>query len=450
VTVDQGLTDMHSAPAPYLGEATAAFARIGILSFGGPAGQIALMHRVLVEEKRWLDEPRFLHALNYCMLLPGPEAMQLATYSGWLLHGIRGGLIAGLLFVLPGAALLIALSALYMAAGDVPLVEGLLFGLKAAVLAIVLEALVKVSRRALKGPFMVALAVAAFLGIALFQIPFPIIVLGAGVIGAIAHVLLGQAQGAVGAADAAPPLELPEWARPTLGRFVATTTIWLAIWLVPLALLYATLGAQNVFAQQASFFSIMAAVTFGGAYAVLAWVAQQAVDVYGWLRPDEMLTGLGLAETTPGPLILVLAFVGFLGGARQAGLDSMLGGVLGGLVTLWFTFVPCFLWIFAGAPYVETVRNVRWLASALSAVTAAVVGVIANLAVWFGLHVLFARLTERSFGPATLLVPDFATFDPVAALIAVAAAVALLRYHLNMVLVLAVAALAGAATLMLG
>jgi chromate transporter len=426
-------------------EATRTFAKIGLLSFGGPAGQIALMHRILVDEKRWLDEPRFLHALNYCMLLPGPEAMQLATYAGWLLHGVRGGLVAGLLFVLPGALVITLLSALYLTVGDVPLVQGLLFGLKAAVLAVVLEALIKVSKRALKDWAMVALAIAAFIAIAFLKLPFPLIIAAAALIG----VFIGRTGATAGTnAKAATDesitqIEMPEWTRPNWRRFLLTLAVWLAIWFVPLFALHAFLGSANVFSAEASFFSTMAAVTFGGAYAVLAYVAQQAVEVYGWLRPDEMLTGLGLAETTPGPLILVLVFVGFLGGARLSGLDALAGGLLGAAVTLWFTFVPCFLWIFVGAPYVETVRNVRWLASALSAVTAAVVGIIANLAVWFSLHVLFAHVGEWAIGPLSLPAPDLATVDLAAAVIAVAAGVALIRYHQNMIAVLAAAALAG-------
>jgi chromate transporter len=428
---------------PSFGEATRTFAKIGLLSFGGPAGQIALMHRVVVDEKRWLNEPRFLHALNYCMLLPGPEAMQLATYIGWLMHGVKGGLVAGLLFLLPGAAILIALSTVYLLLGEVTIVQGLLFGLKAAVLAVVLEALIKLSRRALKSGWMVVLAIAAFFGIAFLQIPFPVIVLGAAVIGAGVH--LATQTSMADRADTLDEILLPEWARPSWARFLGTTTIWLAIWFVPLLVLYVTLGGGNVYTQEASFFSIMAAVTFGGAYAVLAYVAQQAVEVYGWLRPDEMLTGLGLAETTPGPLILVLVFVGFLGGARLSGLEPVTGGIAGAIVTLWFTFVPCFLWIFAGAPYVERVRNVRWLASALAAVTAAVVGVIANLALWFAMHVLFTRITDVRAGPLVFPVPELSTFDYSAAIIAVAAGVALIRLHANMFLVLAGAALAGMA-----
>jgi chromate transporter len=434
----------ETAARPTMTDLVRVFGKIGLVSFGGPAGQIALMHRELVEEKKWLDEPRFLHALNYCMMLPGPEAMQLATYAGWLMHGVRGGLIAGLLFVLPGAAVLIALSALYLALGDVTIVEGLLFGLKAAVLAIVLEALVKVSKRALKNSLMVTIAIVAFVGIAFLQIPFPVIILSAAAIGAMVHAMTPHVD-----APAAPPVPMPHRGEATLGRLASTTAIWLAIWLGPLLLLALALGAQHVYTQQAGFFSIMAAVTFGGAYAVLAWVAQQAVEVYGWLRPDEMLTGLGLAETTPGPLILVLLFVGFLGGARLSGWEPFLGGIGGAIVALWFTFVPCFLWIFAGAPFVEKLRNVRWLTAALSAVTAAVVGVIANLAVWFGLHVLFARLDDVMAGPLRVLVPDPASFDPAAALIALAAAIALMVLRVNLLLVLAAAALAGMGWLLL-
>ncbi|WP_269930631.1 chromate efflux transporter [Aminobacter sp. HY435] len=433
-------------PAPSFGEATRTFAKIGLLSFGGPAGQIALMHKILVDEKRWLDEPRFLHALNYCMLLPGPEAMQLATYSGWLLHGIRGGLVAGLLFVLPGAVVITALSAIYMTVGHITLVQGLLFGLKAAVLAVVLEALIKVSRRALKNGSMVILAIAAFVAIAFLKLPFPLIVLAAAAIGALLH-LTGLAGSVVARAgdEGDVAYTMPEWTKPSARRFFTTLGAWLAIWFLPLVVLWQAFGPDHVYTTEAVFFSKMAAVTFGGAYAVLAYVAQQAVEVYGWLKPDEMLTGLGLAETTPGPLILVLVFVGFLGGARLSALAPLAGGVAGAVVTLWFTFVPCFLWIFVGAPYVETVRNVRWLASGLAAVTAAVVGIIANLAVWFALHVLFGSFREIAWGPLVLPAPDFGRFDWVAAGIAVGAGLALVRYKANMIVVLAASALAGMA-----
>ncbi|MBB6464215.1 chromate transporter [Aminobacter lissarensis] len=430
---------------PSFAEATRTFAKIGLLSFGGPAGQIALMHKILVDEKRWLDEPRFLHALNYCMLLPGPEAMQLATYSGWLMHGVRGGLVAGLLFVLPGALVISALSAIYLTVGHVTLVQGLLFGLKAAVLAVVLEALIKVSKRALKNGNMVILAIAAFVAIAFLKLPFPLIIAAAATSGALMHVLGATTSKALSKVEPEIAYAMPEWTKPSARRFFSTLAVWLAIWFVPLIALWQLLGPGHVFTAEATFFSKMAAVTFGGAYAVLAYVAQQAVEVHGWLKPDEMLTGLGLAETTPGPLILVLVFVGFLGGARLSALAPLTGGVAGAAVTLWFTFVPCFLWIFVGAPYVETLRNVRWLARALSAVTAAVVGIIANLAVWFALHVLFGNVGEVNWGPFALPVLDFGSFDWLAAIIAVAAGVALIRFHANMIAVLAVSALAGMA-----
>ena len=440
---------MKSVSSPGLGEVISVFGRIGLVSFGGPAGQIALMHRILVDEKRWLDEPRFLHALNYCMLLPGPEAMQLATYTGWLVQGVRGGLIAGLLFLLPGALVLMTLSTIYLLTGEVTVVQGLLFGLKAAVLAVVLEALIKVSKRALRNRWMVGVAVAAFVSIAFLHLPFPVVVLAAAVLGAVGHFLAGG--NASGNADIAAPLtEMPEWTRSSWSRFIMTTATWLAIWLGPLVLLHVFLGGGHVFSQEATFFSVMAAVTFGGAYAALAWVAQQAVEVYGWLRPDEMLTGLGLAETTPGPLILVLAFVGFLGGARLLGLDPVLGGIGGALVALWFTFAPSFLFVFAGAPYVETVRNVRWLAAALAAVTGAVVGVIANLALWFALHVLFAEVREVGLGPASVAVPNFASIDLAALAIAAAAAVALFYFKANMMIVLAASAAAGTVWALVG
>ena len=430
--------DGHFQQGPSFGELVRVFGRIGLTSFGGPAGQIAMMHRELVDERRWLDETRFLHALNYCMLLPGPEAMQLATYVGWLMHGVRGGIVAGLLFLLPGAALIVALSSLYFFFGSVPAVDGLLFGLKAAVLAVVLEALLRVARRALKTRAAWLIAVAAFAAIALFAVPFPIVILLAGVAGALLPRKTGDA---VQAEDDA--RVMPDWTRPTAGRLLRTVAVWTAIWLLPLALLTGLLGGSHVLAVEARFFSVMAMVTFGGAYAVLAYVAQQAVEVLGWLRPDEMLTGLGLAETTPGPLILVLAFVGFLGAARQSGFDPLVGGMAGALVALWFTFVPCFLWIFAGAPYMERVRGVAWLRAALDAVTAGVVGVIANLGFWFALHVLFAEVATASYGLLSVPVPTLSSFDPLAALIAVAAGIALLRWHVNLLIVLAGAMVAG-------
>jgi chromate transporter len=416
------------------------FGRIGLLSFGGPAGQIALMHRELVEERSWLDEPRFLHALNFCTLLPGPEAMQLATYSGWLLRGVAGGLLAGLLFILPGFAVIMGLSVLYFYHGDLPVVAGLLFGLKAAVLAIVVEALIKVSKRALKSRLAWALAILAFIGIAFLKLPFPLIVLGAGAIGIVTSIAMRSGQsGAANPAREAAATPLPGLAGPTL----RTVLVWGAIWLAPLVALTILPGIPEAFSAMAAFFSKAAIVTFGGAYAVLAYVGQQAVEVHGWLRPGDMLVGLGLAETTPGPLILVLVFVGFLGGAREAGLDPLSGGLIGGSLALFFTFAPCFLWIFAGAPHIERLRSVKWLTAGLAAITAAVVGVISNLAVWFALHVLFESVGEVVRGPFTLPAPDPSSLNAAALVIALGTGVALLRYHLNLFVVLGGATLAG-------
>lgn len=414
------------------GEVFATFGRIGLVSFGGPAGQIALMHKVLVEEKRWLDEARFLHALSFCMLLPGPEAMQLATYAGWSLKGWRGGLIAGLLFVLPGAAVITALSALFLAFGQVPLVAGLLFGLKAAVLALVIEALLRVAKRALRNGAARMIAVTAFFAIALLDIPFPLVIAAAALAGAMTS-------GGAPVAGATLAENGGGWREASRSALV-----WGALWLIPLAALLLLPDVPAVLADEALFFSKMAVVTFGGAYAVLAYVAQQAVEVYRWLTPGEMLTGLGLAETTPGPLILVLVFVGYLGGARLSGWGEMAGGLAGAGVTLWFTFVPCFLWVLAGAPFVERLRRIGWLTAALAGVTAAVVGVIANLALWFGLHTLFGVVGEAAWGPFTIPVPDMSTFDWRAGLIAALAGVALLRLRWNLFAVLGLAALAGA------
>ena len=371
-------------------DALAVWWRIGLLSFGGPAGQIALMHRILVEEKRWIDETRFLHALNYCMVLPGPEAQQLATYIGWLLHGVRGGLVAGLLFILPGACAILALSWLYVLLGDLQLVEGLFFGMKAAVLAIVVQALLRIAARALRGPLQGALAVAGFVALFAFALPFPLVVLGAGVLGYLAARLRQHAHPAVEA------LPAPE-RRPGTGQ---AALVCLLLWLGTVLGLHLLLGPQSVFTQLADFFSRMAVVTFGGAYAVLSYVAQQGVEQYQWLQPGEMLDGLGLAETTPGPLILVTQFVGFLAAWREGGAEpSLLAATVGALLTTWVTFLPCFLWIFAGAPYVERLRSQTALSAALAAITAVVVGVIANLALWFALNLLFRETMQiASFG----------------------------------------------------
>lgn len=379
-------------------EAVLTWLRIGLLSFGGPAGQIALMHRILVEEKGWLEEQRFLHALNYCMLLPGPEAQQLATYTGWLLHGVRGGLVAGLLFVLPGALAIFGLSVLYFQLGSVSVVEGLFFGLKAAVLAIVLQALWRIAGRALSGPLSWTLAGGGFVSLFVFGLPFPLVVLGAGVIGYLAARLYAE-PGATGDSAPLPPAER----RPGTRR---AALVCLLLWGATVAGLFVLLGGEDVFTRIAGFFSVMAVVSFGGAYAVLAYVAQQAVEAYQWLQPGEMLDGLGLAETTPGPLILVTQFVGFLAAAREAGFESpWLAGGLGALLTTWVTFLPCFVWIFLGAPYVEKLRGHRALSAALTAITAAVVGVIANLALWFSLNFLFTDTRRVDAGMLDLLLP---------------------------------------------
>jgi chromate transporter len=440
---------------PTLAEATRVWAKIGLLSFGGPAGQIALMHKELVEERRWIGEQRFLHALNYCMLLPGPEAQQLAVYIGWLMHRTLGGLIAGLLFILPGALVMLGLSILYVLYRDVPLIEGVFFGVKAAVLAVVIEAGLRISRRALKNGAMVAIAIAAFVAIFLFRAPFPLIILAAGLIGWIGHRLRPDLFGAGGGHGAAGPDVVGivdgmfargemEHARPSTPKALRTLAIWLPLWLGPLLALWLATGTASVWTQMSAFFSTMAVVTFGGAYAVLAYVAQAAVETYGWLRAGEMVDGLGLAETTPGPLILVLQFVGFLAGFRAPGaLPPLLAGSLGALLTVWVTFAPCFLWIFLGAPYVEALRGNKALSAALSTITAAVVGVIMNLALWFGLHVLFREVRRLDIVGLSPDWPVLASLDWRAALLSAAAMVAMLRFKVGMIPTLAACAAAG-------
>lgn len=411
-------------------EAVAVWARIGVLSFGGPAGQIALMHRVLVDERKWLDEQTFLSALNFCMLLPGPEAMQLATYAGWRLHGVRGGLAAGLLFVLPGAFVILALSMIYGAYGNLPLIQGLFLGIKAAVLAIVVEALLRIARRGLKRSSDWAVAAAAFVAIYALRVPFPIVIAAAAAVGYL------RAQG-----DPSPPPQLQ--AMTSRATTVRTVAVWLAIWVLPLAAVVLAFPQVTVFRDLAVFFSKMAVVTFGGAYAVLSYVAQEGVATYGWLRPGEMVDGLGLAETTPGPLILVNAFVGYLGALRfYEGGVSVTNGIIGWAITLWATFAPCFLWIFAGAPYIERINGMPRLKSALSAVTAAVVGVILNLTVWFSLNVLFGHVAEVHAGPLHLHWPDWASISWPAALLAVLAATLVFVFHRGIAATLAVCAAA--------
>jgi chromate transporter len=426
-----------------LAEATAAWLRIALLSFGGPAGQIAVMHRIVVDEKRWVSEERFLHALNYCMLLPGPEAQQLATYLGWLMHGTRGGLIAGGLFILPGALAIMALSIVYVAFGQLGIVAALFFGLKAAVLAIVLQAVARVGGRALKTRSMRALAVVALLAIMIFDVPFPLIVLGAGLIG-----WLGNRSGLMPARVASDggDDDLVTTADRSSAQTLRVTAVWLVLWLTPVAALLVGLGPGNVFSQLAVFFSKMALVTFGGAYAALAYVAQLAVDHYGWLRPGEMLDGLGMAETTPGPLIMVLQFVGYVAAYRAPGvLPPVAAGVLGGLLTTWVTFAPCFLWIFLGAPYIERLRGNAALSAALAAITAAVVGVMLNLALWFALHTIFREVRKLPVAGLSLDLPVLASFNPWAALLAGGAMVAVFRFKAGTGVVLLLCSGAGLA-----
>ncbi|MGF7149688.1 chromate transporter [Sphingomonas zeicaulis] len=444
------------------GEAVAVWARIAALSFGGPAGQIAVMHRILVDEKRWIGEARFLHALNYCMLLPGPEAQQLAIYIGWLLHRTKGGLVAGALFVLPGLIAILALSYAYVLLGHLPLIEGLFFGLKAAVLAIVVQAVIRVGSRALGNGTMRAIAAFAFAAIFLFGLPFPLVVLLAGLIGflggraGLAAFSGGGGHRRAGGAvledrDSALGEALPAHARPDARWSLSICGALLLLWLAPVAALALLRGPDDVFSRIAIFFSQMAVVTFGGAYAVLAYVAQQAVEGYGWLRPGEMLDGLGMAETTPGPLIMVTQFVGFLAAFRNAGsLPPLLAATLGGLLTTWVTFLPCFLWIFAGAPFVERLRSNQALSAALAAIAAAVVGVILNLALWFAIHTLFGRVEPVAFAGGRLDVPVLASFNAPAAILALAAAAALFRFRLGVPIVLLLSAALGAIIVLAG
>jgi chromate transporter len=435
-----------------LGEAARVWAKIALLSFGGPAGQIAVMHRILVEERKWIGEARFLHALNYCMLLPGPEAQQLATYIGWLMHRTRGGLIAGILFVLPGMAAIMALSWIYALAGKLGAVAALFFGLKAAVLAIVAEAVRRIGARALTNNALRAVAGTAFVAIFLLGVPFPLIVLAAAAVGyaggrlGAAAFSGGGGHGPQAADDSLLGDSIPDHAVPKLGWALRVSAVFLLLWLAPVGLLYAFAGPDSVFTRIALFFSQMAVVTFGGAYAVLAYVAQQAVEHHHWLAPGEMLDGLGMAETTPGPLIMVTQFVGFMGAWRHpGGLEPLLAATLGGLLTTWVTFTPCFLWIFLGAPFAEKLRSNRALSSALTAITAAVVGVVLNLALWFALHSLFREVREVEAGPIRFDLPILASVDVAACVLAAAALVAIFRFRLGAPAVLAGCAAAGMA-----
>jgi chromate transporter len=432
-------------------EAFWVWVRVAIYSFGGPAGQMAVMHKILVEEKKWVDESRFLHALNYTMLLPGPEAQQLATYIGWLLHKVPGGLVAGTLFVLPGFSAILVLSILYAQFQEVTIVQALFYGLKPAVLAIVVEAVIRIGRRALRNVIMIGLAAAAFVAIFFFDVAFPLIIIAAGLIGYLggrywpekfhvirSHKLANQLDGTREQSAVADTAVSAPHTQPSTRRAIKVLVVCLTLWFVPLLILALWLGPDNVFTQIGLFFSQAAVVTFGGAYAVLAYIAQEAVGTYGWLQPGEMLDGLGMAETTPGPLVQVVQFVGFMGAYRHPGpLSPLWAGVLGSILTTWVTFVPCFLWIFLGAPYIEYLRGRKALSTALSGITAAVVGVILNLAAWFAVQTLFGQVDERYWGPLRLYVPHWATIDWAALFIALAAFVALFRFKTGMMLTLA-------------
>jgi chromate transporter len=426
---------------PSFGEAFRVWLKIGCVNFGGPAGQIAMMHRVLVDEKKWIDEPRFLHALNFCMLSPGPEAQKLATYVGWLLHGVRGGLVAGILFVIPGALVMLGLSLLYALGRGVPIVDGALFGIKAAVLVIVLEALIRIGKRALKTSVMYGIAGAAFIGIFFFSVPFPVIVVLAALVG---YFVSQSSPARMGLKD-----DIGAIAKPAPDRWrqaLVASVVGLLVWWTPVALVAVALSGDHVLVTIGTFFSKLAVVSFGGAYALLAYMAQQAVETHHWMTAPEMVDGLGLAETTPGPLILVTQFVGFLAGFRNAAPFSPVGaGVLGAAMTTWVTFVPSMLWIFAGAPFVEQLRANQKLSGALAAITAAVVGVILNLSVWFALHVLFGQVEERHLG-----ILRWYAFDPLAldfktAGLAVIAAVLAFWFHRGLIEVVAVMAALGIA-----
>jgi chromate transporter len=435
-----------------LGTAFRVWCKVAVLSFGGPAGQIAVMHRILVEEKRWVSEDRFLHALNYCMLLPGPEAQQLATYTGWLLHRTLGGLMAGLLFILPGFLSILLLSMIYVSFPDSILVQGVFYGLKPAIVAVVIEAVLRIGRRSLKNSTMVGVAFAAFVAIFFFQVPFPLIVLSAGLIGFIGGrirpdvfvVLGGHASKSSSADTNLISDHQKETGAPSWKRSAVVLAIWLPLWFVPIVMLAIFTGRESVFTQEAVFFSKSAVVTFGGAYSVLSYIAEEAVSTYGWLKPAEMMDGLGMAETTPGPLIQVVQFVGFMGAYRNPGsLDPMVAGILGSLITTWVTFVPCFLWIFLGAPYIESLRGRRSLNAALSTITAAVVGVILNLSIWFALHTLFGVINETSWNGVRLLIPEWSTVDFAALLLCLSAFVSLFVVRRGVLRTLALSSLVG-------
>ncbi|MSO85826.1 MAG: chromate efflux transporter [Rhodospirillales bacterium] len=434
-----------------LGDALKVWLRVAALSFGGPVAQIAVMHRIVVEEKRWIGEERFLHALNYCMLLPGPEATQMAVYLGWLLNRAWGGFLAGFLFVLPGVIVMMILSVFYAGYGEVPVVAAVFYGIKAAVLAIVIEAVIRIGKRALKTDAQIAIAALAFIAIFFLDAPFPLIIIAAGVAGFVGSrawpTQFAPAAGHGRAAPMPPPVIAEERlysVEPSARRAVSISVLFAVVWLVPTLAVIWTFGFDNVYARVGVFFSKLAVVTFGGAYAVLAYMAQQAVETYGWVTAGEMMDGLGLAETTPGPLIMVTQFIGFLAAYRDPGMQTpMTAAVLGGLLASWATFAPSFFLIFLGAPYIEALRQNKGLSAALAAITAAVVGVVLNLAAWFAVHAMFASVREVALGPVKMPWPEWASLDPMTAALTVAALIAMLRFKAGMLATLAAAALIG-------
>lgn len=435
---------------PSFSEAFRIWLKVAMYSFGGPAGQIAVMHKYIVEEKKWLGENRFLHALNYCMLLPGPEAQQLATYIGWLLHKTRGGIVAGALFVLPGFLSILILSIVYALWKDVTFVQGIFYGIKPAVLAIVVGAVIKIGKKALKNELMVGIAILSFIAIFFFKIDFPAIVIAAGLIGFSGGkirpdkflVIKGHADKKGSEEGLIDRLIQP--VKPSFSKTLVTALTWLALWWIPVLLLIIFLGPDHIFTQESIFFSKSSVVTFGGAYSVLAYISQKAVETYGWLQPGEMLDGLGMAETTPGPLIQVVQFVGFMGAFRHAGaLDPVLAGVLASILVTWVTYLPSFFFIFTGAPYIEQLRGNKNLTAALSGITAAVVGVILNLGVWFSLHTLFSQVGEWTQGGLHIPVPEWATVDWGSVAVTVAALLIYFGLKWDMLKTIGVSALMG-------
>ncbi|HEY7230324.1 MAG TPA: chromate efflux transporter [Pseudolabrys sp.] len=441
------MTTIISGARPSFGEAFLVWLKIGCINFGGPAGQIALMHRVLVDEKKWIDEARFLHALNFSMLLPGPEATQLATYVGWVLHGVRGGLAAGILFVLPGALVMLGLSLLYILGRGVAAIDGALFGIKAAVLVIVIEALIRIGRRSLKTNLLAALAAGGFVGIFFFALPFPLVVIAAALVG---YFVARQNPGRLALQkDGA---EVENASTGTLRFTLTAIIIGSLLWCAPIVLASLLFGVNHVLVEIGVFFSKLAVVSFGGAYALLAYMAQEVVETHGWMTAPEMVDGLGLAETTPGPLILVTQFVGFVAAFRNAApFSPTTSGILGAAMTTWVTFVPSMLWIFAGAPFIEQIRGNRQLAGALAAITAAVVGVILNLSIWFALHVLFGRVVEMRAGPFRWYAFDPLALDLRATTLAAVAAILAFGLRRNLIeVVIAMAALGMLVRVVLG